>query len=72
MTTLMSSVITVISVTSQTMFAFFCAFFVMYLLARLLLPLERSLSKYVWDHSATMKPERTRSSFRAFSQKYRH
>jgi hypothetical protein len=66
-----SSIITAISVTSEMMVIFFCAFFVVYLLALALLPLERGLSKYVWDHTSAMKPVGTKSSFKEFSQKHR-
>jgi hypothetical protein len=68
----LNSIITALSVTSQMMLIFFCAFFVMYLLALALLPLERGLSKYIWTHTAAMKPAGSKNSFKEFSQKYRH
>lgn len=69
----MLGLINAIIVTSQMMAIFFCAFFVVYLLALLLLPVERGLSKYVWDHHAgTMKPAKVKGSFRDFSQRHPH
>lgn len=67
---ILNAVITAISATSQMMLIFFCAFFVVYLLALMLLPLERGLSKYVWDHTGVLKSERTKGSFREFSQRH--
>lgn len=67
---IINSMITAIAATSQMMFIFFCAFFVVYLVARLLLPLERGLSKYVWDHTGEMKAVHTKGSFKAFSQRH--
>jgi hypothetical protein len=49
---------------------FFSAFFVVYLVALMLLPLERGLSKYVWDHTGTLKHLKARHSFREFSQRH--
>jgi hypothetical protein len=66
----MSELFNAILVTFQMMVIFFSAFFVVYLLALLLLPVERGLSKYVWEHSDAMKPAKTRGSFREFSQKH--
>jgi hypothetical protein len=62
-----------IVVSSQMMGIFFCAFFVVYLLALALLPLERGLSKFVWDHrNNPLKPAAVRGSFREFSQRHTH
>jgi hypothetical protein len=66
----MSELFNAILVTFQMMVIFFSAFFVVYLLALLLLPVERGLSKYVWEHSDAMKPAKARGSFREFSQKH--
>jgi len=66
----MSDIINAIIVTFQMLGIFICAFFVVYLIARVLLPVERGLSKYVWDHTDTMKPARTKSSFKEFSQRH--
>jgi hypothetical protein len=69
----MLNIYNAIVVTSQMMAIFFCAFFVVYLLARALLPLERGLSKFVWDHrNDPLKPVTVRGSFRAFSQRHNH
>jgi hypothetical protein len=66
----MLSIINAIVVTSQMMAIFFCAFFVVYLVALMLLPLERGLSKYIWDHTGTLKHIKTKHSFREFSQRH--
>jgi hypothetical protein len=66
----MTLIVNAILVTFQMMGIFFCAFFVVYLLALLLLPVERGLSKYVWDHTDSIKLARARSSFKTFSQKH--
>lgn len=65
-----NSIITAIAVTSQMMLIFFCAFLVVYLVARLLLPVERGLSKYIWDHTGEMKPVHVKGSFKEFSQRH--
>jgi hypothetical protein len=67
----MLSVLNAIAVTSQMMAIFFSAFFVVYLVAVLLLPLERGLSRFVWNHSASAKHLPTHGSFREFSQRHR-
>lgn len=66
----MLTIVNAIVVTSQMMAIFFCAFFVVYLVAVLLLPLEKGLSKFVWDHSASVKHPHEKGSFRAFSQRH--
>jgi hypothetical protein len=66
----MSELFNAILVTFQMMVIFFTAFYVVYLMALLLLPMERGLSKYVWDHTDAMKPAKTRGSFKEFSQKH--
>ncbi|MDA8427740.1 MAG: hypothetical protein M0T70_00610 [Geobacteraceae bacterium] len=70
MVAVLNNIIIAISATSQMMLIFFGAFFVVYVLARALLPLERGLSKYVWDHSGSLKPAGTKGSFKEFSQKH--
>lgn len=66
----MSLVINAILVTSQMMAIFFCAFFVVYLVARALLPVERGLSKFVWDHTGPIKAVKTAGSFKMFSHRH--
>jgi len=66
----MLTIVNAIVVTSQMMAIFFCAFFVVYLVAVLLLPLEKGLSKFVWDHSTSVKHPHEKGSFRAFSQRH--
>jgi hypothetical protein len=56
--------------TSQIMALFFGAFYVVYLVALLLLPVERGLSKYVWEHARPPKHASARSSFKEFSQRH--
>jgi hypothetical protein len=66
----MSDIVNAVFVTFQMMVIFICAFFVVYLIARLLLPVERGLSKYVWDHTDSLKPVVTKSSYKEFSRRY--
>jgi hypothetical protein len=66
----MSDVINAVIVTVQMMIIFGCAFFVVYLIARACLPVERGLSKFIWDHTESMKPAGTKKSFKEFSRKY--
>ena len=66
----MLPIINALVVTVQIMVLFFCAFYFVYLVALLLLPVERGLSKYVWDHTGLMKPAGMRGSFKEFSQRH--
>lgn len=68
----MSLIINAIVLTLEMLVIFFSAFFVLYLIAYLLLPVERSLSKYIWDHTDSLKPVRPKSSFKKFSQRHSH
>jgi len=68
----MTEIFNAILVTFQMLAIFICAFFFVYLIARVLLPVERGLSKYVWDHTEALKPVRTKSSFKEFSQRHQH
>jgi hypothetical protein len=68
----MTEVINAVIITFQMLFIFACAFYVVYLIARVLLPVERGLSKYIWDHADSMKPVRRKSSFKEFSKKHHH
>ena len=70
MVSVLTNIMTAIAATSQMMLIFFGAFFVVYVLARALLPLERGLSKYVWEHSGSLKPLSTKGSFKEFSQRH--
>ena len=68
----MSLVFNAVVATVEMMGIFFCVFFVVYLVALFLSPIEEKLSRMVWEHSghgvkgATPKP-----TFREFSQKHR-
>lgn len=66
----MVSIINAVIVTTQMMGIFFCAFLVVYLVALSLLPLERGLSKYIWDHADMLKHVKAKSSFREFSRRH--
>jgi len=66
----MSDVVNAVLVSFQMMVIFGCAFFVVYLIARIFLPVERGLSKFIWDHTESMKPAGAKKSFKEFSRKY--
>jgi hypothetical protein len=34
------------------------------------LPIERGISKYVWNHSGSLKPAKTKGTFKDFSQRF--
>jgi len=50
--------------------SFFLIFLLMFLLALFLSPIERSLSKMVWDMTAPAKRPDKPGSFKDFSKKY--
>jgi len=52
--------------------AFFAAFFLIFLLALFLSPIERSLSKFIWDHTTPPAPTPTpvKTTFKDFSRKH--
>lgn len=66
----MSELFNAVIVTFEMMAIFFCAFVVVYLVALVLAPVERELSKYVWAHADAMKPAIVKHSFKEFSKKY--
>lgn len=51
--------------------AFFLAFLMMFLLALFLSPIERGLSKFIWDHTSPSPPTPQKGpSYRDFSKKH--
>lgn len=50
---------------------FTMAFFLIFLLAMVMFPIEKSLSKMIWDSAAPKRPlPQPKSSFRDFSKKH--
>lgn len=50
--------------------AFVVVFVLMYLLALVLFPIERSLSNLIWSHQPTHVPLPAKGSFKEFSKKH--
>ena len=50
--------------------AFFTVFLLMFLLALFLAPIERSLSKMIWENSSPPVPAAPQVSFKDFSKKH--
>ncbi|NVN93501.1 MAG: hypothetical protein HXX11_23290 [Desulfuromonadales bacterium] len=50
--------------------AFFLMFLLMYLLAVVLFPLERSISEIIWSHQPQPPPVPQKTSFKDFSKKH--
>jgi hypothetical protein len=50
--------------------AFAVAFLLLYLLALVLSPIERSLSNMIWSHQTTSTPVPVKGSFKDFSKKH--
>jgi hypothetical protein len=68
----MTLIINAIMATVEMMGIFFSAFFVVYLLALFLSPIENGLSKIVWKHSShELQKIVPKPAFKEFSQKYR-
>lgn len=53
--------------------SFFAVFLLVFLVAVMMLPVEKSLSKVIWDMTAPKrsKPVQTGAGFKGFSQKHR-
>jgi hypothetical protein len=67
----MPPIIEVIVVVAAMLGAFFLVFMMMFLLALFLAPIERSLSKMIWDvTSPAPRPVQTTGSFKDFSKKH--
>ena len=70
----MPTIVEMIFVVVVMIIAFFLVFFAMFLLALLLDPIERSLSKMIWDMKKLKNPEPEQQpkigSFKDFSKKH--
>ncbi len=68
----MPIILEAILVSAGMLFIFALAFFAMYLLAITMFPIERSLSKIIWDATTPKRPKQLppKSSFRDFSSKH--
>lgn len=68
----MSLVVNAFIVSISMLFIFFLAFLMVYLLALFLSPIERSLSKIVWDMTKPPAPTPVarKGSFKDFSKKH--
>jgi hypothetical protein len=50
--------------------AFLLAFLMMFLLALFLSPIERGLSKFIWDHTSNPPASQKGPTYRDFSKKF--
>ena len=66
----MPPIIELIVVVAAMIGSFFLIFLLMFLLALFLSPIERSLSKMVWDMAAPKKRPTQQGSYKDFSKKY--
>lgn len=69
----MPVILEAILVSAGMLFIFFLAFLAIYLLAIAMSPIERGLSKIIWDATVPKRPSATPSkvgSFRDFSRKH--
>lgn len=66
----MPVVLEAILVSLGMLFIFALAFLGLFLLAITLSPIERSLSKMIWDATTPKRPEASKGSFRDFSRKH--
>lgn len=68
----MSVILEAIIVSAGMLLIFAMAFLAIYLLAITMYPIERSLSKIIWDATAPKKPATAppKGSFRDFSRKH--
>ncbi|MBI2355380.1 MAG: hypothetical protein HYV06_10235 [Deltaproteobacteria bacterium] len=60
----------VIAIIVMMIVGFFVAFLMMFLLALFLFPIERSLSRMIWDLTTPKRPPAQQSSFKDFSKKH--
>ena len=61
----------VIFVTLVMIFSFFAVFVLVFLIALMFMPVEKSLSKMIWDMRAPKRPVQTQTGgFKGFSQKH--
>ena len=67
----MPLIIEAIFIALTMLVAFLLAFVMMFLLALFLSPIERGLSKIIWDHAASRRPAVQKGpSYRDFSKKH--
>lgn len=66
----MPVVLEAILVSLGMLFIFALAFLAIYLLAITMFPIERGLSKMIWDATKPKKPAASKGSFRDFSNKH--
>lgn len=66
----MPPVIEFIVITFVMLGAFILVFFLMFLLALLLFPIERELSNMIWSNQVTHTPVPAKGSFKDFSKKH--
>jgi hypothetical protein len=66
----MPPVIEFIVITFTMLGAFFLVFFLIFLLALALFPIERELSKLIWSQQPTYTPVPAKGSFKDFSKKH--
>lgn len=62
-----------ILISAGMLLIFFLAFFMLFLLALAMAPIERGLSKIIWDHMTPKKPlpsPQSKGSFKDFSKKH--
>lgn len=71
----MPIIVEVFLVSGAMILGFFAVFFLIYLVALMLLPVEKSVSKVVWDLTAPSRPstqqQQGTAGFKGFSQKHR-
>lgn len=70
----MSVILEVIMVSAIMILSFFGVFMLVFLIAWMLLPVEKSLSKMVWEMTAPPPPKpanTTAPGFKGFSQKHK-
>lgn len=67
----MPIILEAIAVSFGMMLIFAIAFFLVFLLALVMSPIEKSLSKMIWDNASQKMPlPKPKSSFRDFSKKH--
>jgi len=67
----MPPILEFITITFVMLGAFFLVFFLMFLLALLLFPIERGLSNLIWSNQPTHAPVPAKGSFKDFSKKHK-
>ncbi len=69
----MPVIVEVILVSAVMILSFFGVFMLVFLIALMMLPVEKSLSKMVWDMTASSQtpPQTQAAGFKGFSQKHK-